>query len=521
MATITKTSSWSDLERHYEKLANATLAELFESDPARAENLCWELKGLSVDFSRQRLTATTFDLLIKLAHAANVEEKRDAMFAGELVNTTEGRAVLHTALRDSSGLTGGHAASLARTQREAMVNFTVAIRSGHETGATGRSFTDVVNIGIGGSHLGPMMATRALSPIEGPLHVHYVANVDGNDLASVLRIVDPERTLFLIASKTFTTEETMVNAASAKAWLTSMLGEEAIQTHFAGISANSHAAHAFGIDSARVFNFADWVGGRFSLWSSIGLSTMMAIGEEAFENLLAGAHAVDKHFATAPMKNNLPILMALTDIWNRSFLNLPARAILPYNERLQHLPAYLQQLEMESNGKSITQAGVPVSGAVASVVFGMTGTNGQHSFHQLLHQGPALVVAEFIGTSEPGHNLSGHHDKLLANMIGQAEALARGTDVPETPHHSCPGNRPSTLVLLRRLDSFHLGMLLGLYEHKVMVEGAIWDINSFDQFGVEIGKRQARIVLDALEGERTADHPATIRSIRQVKAWRE
>ena len=513
--------AWSELERHYEKVANSTLAELFQLDPTRTKNLCWEFEGLSLDLSRQRLTPMTVELLVALAQEANVEGKRSSMFAGDLVNVTEGRAALHMALRDSSGLTGGNAADLARVQREAMVNFTTAVRRGQETGATGRPFTDVVNIGIGGSHLGPMMAARALTPIDASIDVHYVANVDGNDLASVLGVVDPERTLFLIASKTFTTEETMINAASAKAWMVSMLGEEAIQKHFAGISNNLDAVRAFGIAPVRTFSFADWVGGRFSLWSSIGLSIMMAIGPEAFEQFLAGAHLMDKHFATAPMKGNLPVLMALTDIWNRSFINLPAKAVLPYNERLCHLPSYLQQLEMESNGKSVTQAGKTISGAVASVVFGMTGTNGQHSFYQLLHQGPALVAAEFIGISEPDHNLDGHHDKLLANMLGQAEALALGTDTPETPHHYCPGNRPSTVILLRRLDPFHLGMLLGLYEHKIMVEGVVWDINSFDQFGVELGKRQASATFDALTGKRMPGNPATAGSIRQVMAWRK
>tara|TARA_Y100001960_G_scaffold332181_1_gene431764 strand:- start:39 stop:1628 length:1590 start_codon:yes stop_codon:yes gene_type:complete len=521
MTSITTTSSWSALQRHCEKLADVALADLYRLDQGRSENLCWTLEGLSVDFSRQRLTSETFKLLFKLARIANVEEKRKAMFAGEPINTTEGRPVLHMAPRDSSGLTSFDAAKLARIQRDAMSNFTAAIRSGQETGMTGHSFTDIVNIGIGGSHLGPMMVTRALRSAEDSLQIHYVANIDGNDLESVLRLVDPERTLFLVASKTFTTEETMINAASAREWLTSFMGEVAVQRHFAAISANNGAAHAFGIDPLRVFNFAEWVGGRFSLWSSIGLSSMIAIGVKPFEDLLAGAHAVDKHFVTAPMEKNLPIIMALTDIWNRSFLNMPARVILPYNERLQHLPVYLQQLEMESNGKSVTKEGNPVDGVVASLVFGMTGTNAQHSFYQYLHQGPSFAAAEFIGISEQGHSLIGHHDKLLANMIGQAEALALGSGTPETPYQICPGNRPSTVILLRRLDPFHLGMLLGLYEHKVMVEGAIWGINSFDQYGVELGKRLASATFEAFEKNITPANPSTARSIKQIMAWRE
>ncbi len=520
MPPVAGTPAWSNLLSHRDEMAGVTLTEMFSVDSMRPKSLNWNLNGLSVDLSRQRLTLATLELLAELAREAGVEGTRRAMFEGELINKTESRAVLHVALRDSSGLTNSDAANQAWTQRQAMAAFAEGVRRGEETGATGRTFNDVVNIGIGGSHLGPMTVTRALEVADAPLRVHYVANVDGYDLASLLRRFDPDRALFLVASKTFTTQETMANADSAKAWLTSALGADAVSMHFAALSTNADAVKTFGISPERMFAFADWVGGRFSLWSSVGLSAMLAVGTVAFDQLLAGAHAMDRHFAEAPLITNLPVLMALTDIWNRSFLGLPARAVLPYDERLRHLPTHLQQLEMESNGKAVTMDGEQITGAAASVVFGMTGTNGQHTFHQLLHQGPALVAVEFIGVAQPGHGFEGHHEKLLANMLAQAEALALGTEAPETPHHACPGNRPSTVILLQQLDPFHLGMLLALYEHKVMVEGTIWGINSFDQFGVELGKRLAGPVLDALKGEGTPVDPATAASVYRIKSWR-
>ncbi len=509
MSDITKTDAWSRLEAHCEAVAPMTLSDMFAADAARAGGLSWEEDGLSVDLSRQRLTAVTLELLVDIARAADVEGRRDAMFAGQAINTTENRAVSHVALRDES-----------TDQHLAMTAFADAVRAGAETGSTGLPFRDVVNIGIGGSHQGPLAATTALGNGSEMPNVHYVANVDGTDLSTALHGLDPAATLFLVASKTFTTAETMANAKSARAWLVNALGEDAVAEHFCALSTNIAAAAEFGIPSTRMFPFADGVGGRFSLWSSIGLSTALAIGGEGFENLLAGARAMDRHFADQPLSENLPVLLALTDLWNRIFLELPVRAVLPYDERLRHLPAHLQQLEMESNGKGVTLAGDVVSGPPASVIFGATGTNGQHSFHQLLHQGPALVAAEFIAVAEPGHDLAGHHDMLLANMLAQAEALANGTSDPATPHHHCPGNRPSTVILLRTLDPFRLGQLLALYEHKVLVEGVIWNINSFDQFGVELGKVLAGPLLSALKGDGTPDDPATAAAVAKLRAWR-
>ncbi|MBT6095028.1 MAG: glucose-6-phosphate isomerase [Rhodospirillaceae bacterium] len=518
MSDITKSNAWTRLEAHREEIASATLSDMFIADDERASRLSWELDGLNVDLSRQRLTTDTLDLLMDLARAADVEARRDAMFAGQPINPTEDRAVLHVALRDETGLTGVGAE--AKIQRQTMIDFADAIRAGAETGATGQAFCDVVNIGIGGSHQGPMVATTALANSVNTPRVHYVANVDGTDLSTALRGLDPATTLILVASKTFTTAETMTNANSARAWLTSALGDDAVAQHFCALSTNEAAAGEFGIPAARVFPFADWVGGRFSLWSSIGLSTALAVGGAAFEQLLSGAHAMDRHFSSSPLGENLPVLLAVTDLWNRIFLDLPVRAVLPYDERLRHLPAHLQQLEMESNGKGVTLSGEPVSGPPASVIFGATGTNGQHSFHQLLHQGPALVAAEFIAVAMPGHDLAGHHDILLANMLAQAQALANGTADPETPHHHCPGNRPSTVILLKTLDPYRLGMLLALYEHKVMAEGAIWNINSFDQFGVQLGKALSGPVLSALKGDSTPNDPATAAALAKLRAWR-
>ncbi len=521
MNDITKSPLWSRLDAERDAVASTSLAAMFAADPGRTETLTQEFDGISVDLSRQRLRPETLSLLIDLAREGGVEAKRDAAFAGALVNATEGRAVLHMALRDFSGLTNADAAAEAKEQRDAIIAFADAVRDGRITGNGGARFTHAVNIGIGGSHLGPFTAATALAGADQPLEVRYVANVDGVDLSTQLMGLDPETTLFMVASKTFTTAETMANARSARDWLTSSLGEEAVAAHFCALSTNTEAAAAFGIEAERVFPFADWVGGRFSLWSSIGLSIALAVGGQAFEALLKGAHAMDRHFMEAPLDRNLPVLLAVTDLWNRVFQGLAARAVLPYDERLRMLPLHLQQLEMESNGKGVTLAGDPVAGPPGWVVFGSTGTNGQHSFHQLLHQGPEYVAAEFIGVTEPGHALAGHHEMLLASMLAQAEALAMGTIGVDDPHRRCPGNRPSTVMLLRRLDPHHLGMLLALYEHKVMAEGAIWGINSFDQFGVELGKVLAGPLLEALAHDAAPAHPASAASVARLKRWRD
>lgn len=529
MPSITETEPWSRLAQHRDRLAATTLAELFAAEPDRGAQMSWELDGLWLDLSRQRMTADTLDLLIALAGARDIENSRQAMFGGERINATEGRAVLHAALRDDDALTPAAEAARARDQRRAMLVFAEMVRDGTASGVNGERFGDVVNIGIGGSHLGPMAATEALQDDDGSPRIHYVANVDETDLTATLSRLDPARTLFLIASKTFTTAETMANAQSARAWLVAALGADAVSAHFAALSTNSEAAARFGIAPERVFGFDEWVGGRFSLWSSVGLSTAIAIGGGGFEQLLAGAHAMDRHFATAPLAENIPVILALADFWNRNFQNLPARAVLPYDERLRGLPALLQQLEMESNGKRVTLSGDAIDGVPASVVFGMTGTNGQHTFHQMLHQGPALVAAEFIGVAEPAavdaarfgdSDLGHHHDMLLANMLAQAEALALGTKDAPTPHHHCPGDRPSTMILLQRLDPNRLGMLLALYEHKVFVEGAILGINSFDQFGVELGKTLAGPLTEALGGGAAQPNAVSAAALAKLRAWR-
>ena len=514
MPPITETDAWAKLAALRETLRETTLSALFAADPGRGGALAFELDGLWLDLTRQRLTPEALAALTDLAEAAGLAEKRRRLFAGERINATEGRAVMHMALRDDGSLTPAIFADTAWEQRERFLAFAEEVRAG--------GFTDVVNIGIGGSHVGPMAATEALSDRGARTRVLYVANVDGVDLSDRLMGLDPSRTMFLIASKTFTTAETMANALSARAWLAAQLGEEAVPDHFAALSAAPERAAEFGIRADRVFPFEDWVGGRFSLWSAVGASTAIAIGRKGFEDMLRGAHAMDRHFTEAPTAENLPALLALTDFWNRNFLGLPVRAVLPYDERLKHLPAYLQQLEMESNGKGVTLAGDPVAVSPAAVVFGMTGTNGQHAFHQMLHQGEPLVAAEFIGIAQPGHTLQGHHEMLLANMLAQAEALALGTPDPATPHHNCPGNRPSSVILVRRLDPFHLGMLLAMYEHKIFVEGVLAGINSFDQYGVELGKKLAGPLLGALETgpeKGTESGPVSAAALKRLRDW--
>ncbi|MEK9752445.1 MAG: glucose-6-phosphate isomerase [Rhodospirillaceae bacterium] len=520
MTTITETQAWAGLAALEEGIAGTTLAEMFRRDPDRARGLSWELDGLWLDLSRQRITPEIVAALCRLAAAAELAERRQALFAGEPINATEGRAVLHPALRDSGGLTPAPFADAAAGQRQAFLAFADAVRGGAVTAHSGKPFTDAVAIGIGGSHLGPETVTTALADAQAPVRVHYVANADATDLAGTLAGLDLATTLFIVASKTFTTAETMRNAKSARDWLTAALGDDAVAAQFAAVSSAPDRAAEFGIAADRVFSFEDWVGGRFSLWSPVGLSTAIAIGATAFEQLLAGAHAMDRHFVAAPATGNLPVLLAVSDFWNRNFLSLPARAVLPYDERLRLLPAHLQQLEMESNGKGVTLEGEAVALSPAAVVFGMTGTNGQHTFHQMLHQGPPLIAAEFIGVAEPGHALAHHHDMLLANMLAQAEALALGSREGAVERH-CPGDRPSSLIVLKRLDARSLGMLLALYEHKVFVEGVLAGVNTFDQFGVELGKSLAGPLIKALEGRAGAEPgPVSAAAVAKLKAWR-
>jgi glucose-6-phosphate isomerase len=520
MTPITETDAWARLAALQERIAATTLADMFQRSPNRADALAWELDGLWLDLSRQRLNPEIVATLCDLARAAGLDEKRRALFAGQPINATEGRAVLHMALRDLGSLTPANCAATAAGQKKAFLEFADAVRTGAAPAASGKRFTDAVAIGIGGSHLGPQVVTTALAEFDAPVRVHYVANADATDLARTLARLDLSTTLFIVASKTFTTAETMRNARSARDWLAAALGEDAVAAHFAAVTSAPARAQEFGIAPERVFGFEDWVGGRFSLWSPVGLSAAVAIGADGFERLLAGAHAMDRHFVEAPDGENLPVLLALCDFWNRNFLSLPARAVLPYDERLRILPSHLQQLEMESNGKGVTLEGEAVALSPAAVVFGMTGTNGQHTFHQMLHQGPPLIAAEFIGIAEPGHDLAHHHDMLLANMLAQAEALALGSrDGPVERH--CPGDRPSSLILLKRLDPERLGMLLALYEHKVFVEGVLSGVNTFDQFGVELGKSLAGPLIKVLAGDAGASpNPASAAAVARLKAWR-
>jgi glucose-6-phosphate isomerase len=504
------------------------MRDLFKTDPSRFENFSLPHDEFLFDYSKNRITDRTLKLLNDLAISRGLVHQRDALFSGEAVNTTENRAALHFALRATTIKDGTISSNIHNqvssvlTRMDQLVD---AVHTGSKTGHTGKRLTDIVNIGIGGSHLGPQMVTEALVNCHHPdINVHFVANVDGYDLASTLADLNPETTLFLIASKTFTTQETMTNAYSAHAWLTQALGDDAISDHFVAISANIDAVKMFGIDTQNTFELWDWVGGRFSLWSSVGLPIALAIGMEHFHALLKGASLMDDHFRSAPLEKNLPVIMALIGIWNINFLNHNTHAILPYDQRLHNLPAFLQQLDMESNGKCTTKNGHPTSWATGPVVFGASGTNGQHAFYQHLHQSSTITPSDFIVIGEAGHGLPGHHDQLLANALAQSEALMRGRTQDEAggnPHRKFSGNRPSNTLLLRRLDPLNLGKLIALYEHKIFVQGVIWGINSFDQWGVELGKELAGTILPEIEGDEVSiDHDtSTAGLLTQLKAW--
>lgn len=481
------------------------------------------------DFSKNGIDDDAFGSLLDLARDRDVEGLRDRMFSGEAINSTEGRAVLHVALRDASGtyrVDGDDVSPGIRAVNGRMASFVEAIHSGTWTGATGKRIRTIVNIGIGGSHLGPQAVATALSPYaHTEIDVRFVSNVDGHDLAGTLAAVNPEETIFLIASKTFTTQETMTNAVSARAWIIDNLGDDAVARHFAALSTNRDAVISFGIDPDNIFEFWDWVGGRYSLWSAIGLSIALAVGWERFSELLAGAHEMDEHFRQAPLEENLPVLMALVGVWNINFLGMKSLSVLPYDQRLRLFPAMLQQLDMESNGKRVGIEGEAVDYPTAPVIFGEAGTNGQHSFHQLLHQGTDVVPADFIVVAEPAHNLGGHQDKLLSHALAQSQALMTGRTLEEAdgnPHRVFPGNRPSNTIVLKRLDPRSVGKLIALYEHKVFVQGAIWGINSFDQWGVELGKELAGHLLGEITGERDtkAKDSSTAGLMEVLRSWR-
>ncbi len=529
------------------------MRDLFEADPSRFSRFSRAFEDeLLLDFSKNIITGETFDLLLALARERGMEARIGAMFAGEKINNTEERAALHVALRnrsdrpmrvDGEDVMPGVRAVLAR-----MRAFAGQVRGGDWRGMDGRPITDVVNIGIGGSDLGPAMVCEALAPYARPPHsprelrVHFVSNVDGAHLGETLRGLDPATTLFVVVSKTFTTQETLANARSARQWLLAAGGDEAaVARHFVAVSTNEAAVRAFGIDPAHMFGFWDWVGGRYSLWSAVGLSIALAVGMDHFEALLDGAHAMDEHFRAAPLEENLPVILALLGVWYADFLGAASHAVLPYDQSLRRLPAWLQQLDMESNGNRVTRAGAPVDAPTGPVVWGEPGTNGQHAFFQLLHQGVHLIPCDFIAPAQSHWPMGNHHRMLISNFLAQTEALMRGRDETEAraemeaegldaarieallPHRVFPGNRPSNSILLRKLTPRALGMLLAMYEHKVYAQSIIWDINAFDQWGVELGKQLARRILPELApGAQPAGHDASTSGlIRQWHRWSE
>jgi glucose-6-phosphate isomerase len=497
-----------------QKVLATSVADEFAADPGRFESMHVLLEDLLFDYSKQRLNKAALAELIALAAACKVEEKRDAMFRGDIVNPTERRAALHTALRNLSGgpvfVEGRDVMPDVLAERAKVEAFANDVREGRLRGALGQPMTDVVNIGIGGSDLGPAMATKALAPYAAAnLRSHFVSNVDGADIADTLRGLDPSRTLFIVSSKTFTTQETMTNAQSARSWIASALGEAAVGDHFAAVSTRLDKVAEFGIEAGRVFGFWDWVGGRYSIWSSIGLPLVIAIGPQHFEEFLAGGHEIDRHFRSAPIAANIPMLMGLISVWNRNILGHASQAVIPYDQRLSRFPAYLQQLQMESNGKSVRLDGSPALDATGAVVWGEPGTNGQHAFFQLIHQGTEIVPTDFLVAARPTNADAHHHDLLVANCFAQGEALMRGRSPAQAdainrglglsaeeaarlaPHKTFSGSRPSSTFLYEKLTPHMLGRLIALYEHKVFVEAAIWEINPFDQWGVELGKELA------------------------------
>jgi glucose-6-phosphate isomerase len=512
-------AAWEALRHHHDQIADKNLREFFADDPDRGRELTLMVGDLYIDYSKHRVDRQTLTLLVDLARAANLESRRDAMFAGEHINTSENRAVLHTALRLPRDATlsvdGQNVVADVHAVLDAMGDFTDRLRDGKWTGATGKRIACVVNIGIGGSDLGPAMAYGALRHYaDAGIAARFISNVDPADVVAKLDGLDPATTLFIVASKTFTTLETLTNATAARRWLTDALGEDAVAKHFVAVSTNKKLVEEFGIDSANMFGFWDWVGGRYSVDSAIGLALMAVIGREAFADFLSGFHIVDRHFSTAPLESNAPVILGLIGLWYSDFFGAETRAVLPYSNDMARFAAYLQQLTMESNGKSVRADGTPVTTGTGEIFWGEPGTNGQHAFYQLLHQGTRLVPADFIGFSQPTDDLptadgtGSMHDLLMSNFFAQtqvlafgktaAEITAEGTPADVVPHKVMPGNKPSTSILATRLTPSVLGQLIALYEHQVFTEGVIWGIDSFDQWGVELGKTQAKALLPVI-----------------------
>lgn len=521
---LTSTASYQALAAHAVDARQWQMRQLFADNDQRFPQLTVDAAGLFLDYSKNRLDADTIALLVDLARERGVETQRDAMLRGDKINLTEHRAVLHTALRLPRGkslvVDGRDVVPDVHAVLDQVRDFTDKVRSGAWLGYSGKPITDIVNIGIGGSDLGPKMAVLALRSFAHPrLKMHFVSNVDGHDMDAALALVNPETTLFIVASKTFTTAETMLNANTARTWFLQSATEADLARHFVAVSTNLDSVKAFGIDPANMFPFWDWVGGRYSVWSAIGLSVALAVGFGYFSDFLAGAHAMDEHFREAPLEQNMPVLLAMVGFWNREFLDAGSLSIAPYHQDLNRFPAYLQQLDMESNGKRVTRGGAAVDTATCPVVWGECGTNAQHAYFQLLHQGTDITPIDFIAALRATHDLPGHHDALLANCFAQSEAFMTGktgdevradltaqklsaTEIEElVPHKTFPGNRPSNTILMDQLTPLTLGALIALYEHKTFVQGVIWDVNSFDQWGVELGKVLAKNIQAELQGE--------------------
>ena len=531
MTNLIQSPAWTQLTAHYRELSDTHMRDLFAQDPGRFARYSLRVGDLLLDYSKNRITDRTLALLLALALEQALPDWIARLFGGERINTTEDRAVLHMALRNRSNrpmpTAGEDVMPAVNAVLARMHQLVAAVRGGEWRGHSGRRIDAVVNIGIGGSQLGPQMVLAALRPycVGGPT-VHFVSNVDGDAMDSVLQALDPAATLFIITSKTFTTEETLTNARTARRWfLDSGAGPGAMANHFVAVSANVEAVNAFGIDSARTFELWPWVGGRYSLWSAVGLPIALGIGMDGFERLLNGAHAMDEHFRNAPLHQNMPVLLGLLGVWYNNFFGAASHAILPYDQRLARLPAYLQQADMESNGKRVTRHGAPVTWQTGPIIWGEPGTDGQHAFYQLIHQGTRLVPVDLLIAAKPHHALHEHHRRLLANCLAQAEALMRGKTEAEaaaelaglTPdrraarlvHQAFPGNRPSNLLLYDQLTPFALGRLIALYEHKIFVQSVIWGINAYDQWGVELGKQLTRAVLADIEAGRAQGHDAS------------
>ncbi|MBQ8347677.1 MAG: glucose-6-phosphate isomerase [Alphaproteobacteria bacterium] len=525
--TLTDLKAWKDLEKNYAAIRGETMRDMFAADPNRFEEFSISLDSLLLDYSKNRINGETMKLLIDLAKEAGLEKARDAMFSGEKINTTENRAVLHTALRNRSDrpvyVDGKDVMPQIKAVLEKMKTFSTAVRDGQWRGATGKAMTDVVNIGIGGSDLGPVMVVEALKHYQKKgLNTHFVSNVDGTHIVETLKDLNPETTLFIVASKTFTTQETLTNAKTARDWLVAALGEDAVAKHFVALSTNTEEVKKFGIDPANMFEFWDWVGGRYSLWSAIGLSIAIAVGYDNFVELLTGGFEMDEHFRNAPLAKNIPVILGVLGVWYHNFFGAEAYAVLPYDQYLHRLPAYLQQADMESNGKGVSKDGKPVSYTTGPILFGEPGTNGQHSFYQLIHQGTHLIPCDFIVPAVSLNETGDHHPILLSNVFAQAEALMKGKTAAEIRaefeaqgadeekiqkllnHKIFSGNRPSNVILVEKITPRTLGRLIAMYEHKIFVQGVIWNVNSYDQWGVELGKQLAKKILPEIQSAATA-----------------